>query len=196
MMRIGLTGGIGSGKSAVAAVFEHLGAAVYYSDDRAKALMTESDELRSNITAAFGTEAYLLNGELNKEFLRHTIFTDAACRQQMNDLVHPAVGKDFVRWADNQTSGIVLFESALLFQTSSKDLMHRTIVVTAPDKIRIARVMQRDGISQEAAVQRINVQLPQIDMILLADDIINNSGKQLIIPQILTLITDYNNGKV
>lgn len=195
-MRIGLTGGIGSGKSTVAAIFEHLGAAVYYSDDRAKALMTESDELRSGIAAAFGSEAYLPSGELNKEFLRRAIFTDAAGRRQMNDLVHPAVGKDFLQWTEYQTANIVLFESALLFQTDSRTLMQRTIVVLAPDAVRIVRVMQRDGISRAAAIQRMDAQLTQLEMIEEADDLIYNNGKKLIIPQILTLITNYNNGKV
>lgn len=190
-MRIGLTGGIGCGKSTVAAVFEHLGAAVYYSDDRAKALMTESEELRSEISATFGKDAYLPSGELNKDFLRKVIFADAAGRQQMNDLVHPAVGKDFMQWAENQHTHIVLFESALLLQTASKAQMHRTIVVTAPDEIRIARMLRRDGISRETAIQRISIQLPQNEMIGQADDIIDNSGIILIIPQILTLITHY-----
>ena len=190
-MRIGLTGGIGCGKSTVAVVFEHLGAAVYYSDDRAKALMTESEELRSEISATFGKDAYLPSGELNKDFLRKVIFADAAGRQQMNDLVHPAVGKDFMQWAENQHTHIVLFESALLLQTASKAQMHRTIVVTAPDEIRIARMLRRDGISRETAIQRISTQLPQNEMIGQAYYIIDNSGIILIIPQILTLITHY-----
>ena len=195
-MRIGLTGGIGCGKSVVASVFEHLGAAVYYSDDRAKALMTESEELRSSIVAAFGTESYLPGGELNKDYLRRIVFADAAGRQQMNCLVHPAVGKDFEQWAGNQQARVVLFESALLLQTASRQLMHRIVAVTAPDEIRVARIMQRDGITREAAILRISSQLPQNDICTLADDIIDNSGNQLIIPQVLTLITHYNNGKV
>lgn len=196
MIRIGLTGGIGSGKSVAATVFEHLGAAVYNSDARAKLLMIESEKLRSEISATFGKDAYLPNGELNKEFLRKIVFSDAEGRRQMNSLVHPAVTNDFNLWAEGQKTSIVLFESALLLQTASRAQMNKILVVTAPLEIRIARVMQRDSISREAALIRIDTQLAQEEMCAQADDIIDNSGDKLIIPQILTLITHYNNGKV
>lgn len=195
-MHIGLTGGIGSGKSTVAAVFEHLGVPVYYSDNQAKKLMTESDELRASITAAFGSEAYLPDGNLNKDYLRHIVFADEAGRLQMNGLVHPAVGKDFLSWTQRQQTNMTIFESALLFQSPTRVHMHRIVAVTAPEEIRIARVMLRDKITRASAIQRLNSQLTQSEISAQADEIIDNSGNTLIIPQILTLITHYNNGKV
>jgi len=141
---IGLTGGIGSGKSTVAKVFEILGIPVYYADDRAKSLMNENQELRAEITNAFGSESYLRSGQINRTYLAETVFSDPAKVSTINGLVHPAVAQDFKTWAMAQKSPYVLKEAALIFETGSHQKLDAVINVSSPLRIRISRVLMRD----------------------------------------------------
>jgi dephospho-CoA kinase len=173
MKRIGLTGGIGSGKSTVAGFFEKLGIPIYNSDEEAKRLMIQDPTLIQGIKELIGTEAYE-EGKLNRSFIAKKIFNDEGLLQAMNDLVHPAVRRDFLNWAEKQESPYVIQETALIFENGMQDFYDATILVTAPIEIRIARVLYRDKSSKESIQQRMHNQLPDAEKEMLADHVIVN----------------------
>lgn len=186
--RIGLTGGIGSGKSTVAKIFEILGIPVYYADDRAKKLMNESLEIRAKIQENFGEETYDDKGLLNREFLAKTIFSDPEKVKIINSIVHPVVGKDFEEWADQQSSPYVLKEAALIFESESHEKLDAVITVSSPIKIRINRILMRDPHrSSDQINQIIDQQLPDEIKNEKADYVIKNKDNVMLIPQVLSL---------
>lgn len=185
---IGITGGIGSGKSTVARIFEILGIPIYYADDRAKSLMELSSELIKDIKNAFGPEAYLENGKLNRSYLAKEVFSDPEKVKTINALVHPAVGKDFEAWAKKQKSPYVLKEAALIFETEGDKKLDFVINVSAPLKIRVARVLSRDPHRSISQVnQIIDQQLPDEKKNAMADFVIRNADNKLLIPQVLKI---------
>lgn len=192
MLKIGITGGIGSGKTTVCRIFELLGVAVYYADVRAKILMQTDLELIEGIKMSFGKEAY--NGQvLNRAFLGAIVFNNAERLQQLNGLVHPAVFRDFDAWSLKQQGLYVLKEAAILFESgSSKDCAY-TILVKSPVDLRTSRVMLRDGISKTDVMKRMDKQMSDEEKEKLASFVILNDEVQLVIPQVLALhnqITD------
>lgn len=158
MYKVGITGGIGSGKSTVCAMLEELGVAVYNSDTRAKVLMSESDVLREAIVARFGQECYA-GRELNRGYLAERVFANADELAALNALVHPAVMSDFEAWAECQESSYVVLESAILFEAGLERSVDMAIAVLAPEDLRIERAMARDGSTREQVVARIGRQL-------------------------------------
>ncbi|WP_424000387.1 dephospho-CoA kinase [Maribacter sp. IgM3_T14_3] len=158
MMIVGLTGGIGSGKSTVAAMFKELDVPVYNSDDRAKYLMNTSIEIKEKLIALLGDEAYE-NGQLNRPFIAKKVFNDSELLANLNGIVHPVVRQDFLAWVKEQDSCYVIQETALLFENNSQNLYDRIIVVTAPKELRISRVLDRDNSTREQVMARINNQL-------------------------------------
>lgn len=158
MYKVGITGGIGSGKSTVCAMLEELGVAVYNSDARAKELMTTSATLREAIVARFGAECYTSEG-LNRGYLAERVFGDAAELAALNSLVHPAVMADFEAWAERQEGSYVVFESAILFEAGLEQRVDMAVAVLSPEELRIERAMRRDGASREQVVARIRRQL-------------------------------------
>lgn len=158
MYKVGITGGIGSGKSTVCAMLEEMGVAVYNSDARAKELMTTSATLREAIVARFGAECYTSEG-LNRGYLAERVFGDAAELAALNSLVHPAVMADFEAWAERQEGSYVVFESAILFEAGLEQRVDMAIAVLSPEELRIERAMRRDGASREQVVARIRRQL-------------------------------------
>ena len=144
MMKVGITGGIGSGKSTVCRLFARLGVAVYDSDAGAKRLMTEDAELRRRITDRFGAEAYA-DGTLNRTYLAGRVFSEAQALADLNAIVHPAVRADFAAWAEQQEGDYVILESALLFDAGFDACVDRTVAVLAPEALRIERTCRRDG---------------------------------------------------
>lgn len=185
---VGITGGIGSGKSTVCQFFKILGIPVYSADDRAKWLMSNDPELKSILSKEFGEETYLSDGTLNRNFLAQTVFSDAEKVKKINAIVHPAVGKDFKFWADKQIAPYLLKEAALLFETGSDKDLDKVINVSSPLKIRVARVLMRDPHRDEDQInQIINQQLPDEKKNELADFVIKNSENKLLIPQILEI---------
>lgn len=184
MKVIGITGGIGSGKTTCCQVFEELGVPVYYADLRAKLLMVENP-LRGKIVQAFGEKAY--NGTLlNRTYLSEQVFNSKEKLSVLNGLVHPAVADDFEEWLEeNKAADYVLKEAAILFETGADEHVDITVLVIAPQELRLERVMQRDGTSKEEVQQRMNNQWTQERKVKLADHIINNDGAQLLIPQAL-----------
>ena len=158
MRKIGITGGIGSGKSRLCRLFAERGVAVYDTDAAAKRLMTEDAALVEAIKSRFGVESYA-DGALNRPYLAARVFSDAAERQALNGLVHPAVKADFVAWAEQQEGDYVILESALLFEAGLDALVDAVVAVMAPEALRIERVRQRDGVSEEQVRSRMAAQL-------------------------------------
>lgn len=185
---VGITGGIGSGKTTVCKVFEVLGATTYYADDRAKWLMENDIELVSQIKNLFGDKAYSKE-KLDRQNIARQVFKDDSLLKKLNGLVHPAVAKDVEKWADtNQDSSLLLKEAALLFETGSYKKLKKTILVTAPEEIRIERVVTRDSHrSVEDVKDIIRKQMDDKEKIPLADFVIENDGKQSVIKQVMNI---------
>lgn len=158
MYKVGITGGIGSGKSTVCDMLSGYGIAVYVADDRAKGLMTESEQLRSALVAAFG-EATYDGGKLNRAYLAESVFSNTEALARLNAIVHPAVMADFDRWAEEQEGEYVVLESAILFEAGLDDRVDTTVAVMAPKDIRLQRAMQRDGATREQIERRMDNQL-------------------------------------
>lgn len=157
-MKVGITGGIGSGKSTVCRLFAQRGIAVYDSDREAKRLMTEDGALRAGITARFGAESYV-DGALNRRYLASRVFSDAQALADLNALVHPAVRSDFASWAERQAGPYVILESAILFEVGLEGAVDRTVAVLAPLELRLSRTCRRDGCDEEAVRRRMAAQL-------------------------------------
>ncbi|MEM8938548.1 MAG: dephospho-CoA kinase [Bacteroidota bacterium] len=185
---IGITGGIGSGKSTVCKVFELLGHKVYYADDRGKWLMNHEASLKRGIRTLFGNNAYFEN-KLNKKYIGNLVFKSPDLLEKLNELVHPAVAIDLQKWIlENNQEKILFDESALLFEVGSYKEMDLTILVTAPKEIRIQRVISRDDYRTETSVKEImNQQMEDKKKIDLADFVVQNDNKQSIIKQIMNL---------
>ena len=184
MLKIGLTGGIGSGKTIVAQVFEKLGAPVFYADIEAKKCIQEDTDLIKQLKATFGNDIYV-DRQLQKDRLASIIFNDNSALQTINRLVHPAVQRVFEEWCAAQNASYVLKEAAILFESGSDKDLDQIICVSAPDDLRKQRVMQRDGITESQVLDRMSKQWDQSRKIELAHFHILNNEKQLLIPQVL-----------
>ena len=184
MYKVGLTGGMGAGKSTVARIFEILHIPIYFSDYAAKRLMTESETLVKSIIDLLGPEAYI-DGDLNRPFIAEKVFGNKENIIALNTLVHPAVRTDFATWAENQSSPYVMNEAALHFETGGSAYMNMNISVSASEKIRIDRIIRRDALTEEQIRARLLQQMPQEEKDQLADFIIYNDGDQALIPQVL-----------
>lgn len=158
MYKVGITGGIGSGKSTVCAILAEFGVAVYDSDSRAKRLMNEDNTLRERLVERFGSEVYCAEG-LNRRYLAERVFGNPEELKALNAIVHPAVMDDFDRWALEQEGGYVVLESAILFEASLDRRVDVSVAVMAPEELRIERAMQRDGAQREQIVARMNNQI-------------------------------------
>lgn len=186
MLRIGLTGGIGSGKSTIARMFEVLGVPVYYADKAAKRLYNTDKELMASLKQHFGEDIYT-EGEINKTRLAEIVFNDEKKLALLNSLVHPPTIRDAEKWMSNQNSPYVIKEAALLFESGSVASLDYVIGVKAPVALRIKRVMDRDGVTREEVMRRINRQIDEEIKMKLCDFIIQNNEQQLVIPQVLAL---------
>jgi len=173
MMVVGLTGGIGSGKSTIAKAFAALGIAVFNSDEQAKALIATDAEVKERIIAAFGEEAYH-NGEYNRAYIAQIVFNNSKKLAILNGIVHPALAEYFKRWAKEQTSPYVLKEAAILFESGSYKDCDYIITVTAPEEVRIARVMARDHCTEAQVRARMAQQWSDAQRIALSNAVIEN----------------------
>ena len=190
MLRIGITGGIGSGKTTVARIFEVLGIPVYYADDAAKRLMNEDEELQQKIIENFGPEVYE-NKQLNRTKLASLVFNDPQKLALLNTLVHPATIADAENWMknighENNSSEIpfAIKEAALLFESGAQKNLDYVIGVNAPYKLRLQRAMKRDKLTKEAVESRLNKQMDETKKMNLCNFIITNDEEQLLIPQV------------
>jgi dephospho-CoA kinase len=185
MLQVGLTGGIGSGKTLVCSILGKLGIPVYSADIEARKLMNSNTELKEGIVKMFGEEAYH-EDSLNREFLSDTVFGDHDKLAMLNGLVHPAVRKDFHRWASGQLEApYVVEEAAILFESGAFREMDISVLIYAPAEIRINRVMARDHVDREAVLKRMGHQLSEKQKMKLADHIIYNDGVQMLLPQVI-----------
>jgi dephospho-CoA kinase len=187
--RVGVTGGIGSGKSIVCRIFKTLGVPVYDADSRARDLMVHHKPLRQNITEEFGPDAYLSNGELNRKLIAGDAFGNASRLEKLNNLVHPVVRDDYRDWLALQTEyPYVIKEAALIFEAGTWSDLDKVIVVSAPESLRLRRVLQRDSHRTEEDVRQIlQNQMPEEEKLRRADFVILNDESQLVLPQVLQL---------
>lgn len=186
MLKIGLTGGIGSGKSTVAKVFEILGIPVYYADDRAKELMNEDGPLKEAIKTNFGDAVYA-GGALNRKMLAEIVFASPEKLQLLNSLVHPATLSDAEDWFHRQASPYCIKEAALIFESGAHHHLDHVIGVTAPAPLRILRTMHRDGVTKEEVAARMDKQLDEAIKMKLCDFVLKNDEQELLLPQVLAL---------
>ncbi|MGZ3901439.1 MAG: dephospho-CoA kinase [Bacteroidia bacterium] len=185
-MIVGLTGGIGSGKSIVARVFGALGCVLFNTDEAAREIYFDA-EIKVKVIALLGQESYSSERELNKSFISSKIFSDTDLLHRLNSVIHPAVKKKFEKFAQENKGSVIIKESALLFEANLHKSMDAVIMVTADDELRIQRVMQRDGSGREDVIKKIKSQLPQEEKIKLADYIIYNNEKEFVITQVLEI---------
>lgn len=186
MLRIGITGGIGSGKSTVAHVFEILGIPVYYADAEAKKMMNEDEELKEQIIHTFGAATYE-HGTLNRKLLASIVFADKTKLALLNSLVHPATIRHGKQWMDRQQTPYVIKEAALIFESGSQEYLDYVIGVSAPLHLRIQRAMQRDKVSREEIIDRMKHQINEEIKMRLCDFIIKNNEQELVIVQVMAL---------
>lgn len=186
-IKVGITGGIGSGKSFVSKIFKTLGVPFYDADKEAKRLMNTHPHIREGLMQAFGPQVYDAQGMLNRKWLSEQVFNDSDKLQQLNGIVHPIVIQDAVDWSLRQTFPYSLKEAALLYESGSYKTLDFTILVVAPQELRIARVMARDGVSREDVLARMHKQMTDEEKKKYASFTIVNDGKQPLIPQIYTI---------
>ena len=187
MKAVGITGGIGAGKSIVSRIFQTLGISIYDADIRARQIMNNSQDVVMAVKDLFGEDSYA-SGELNRALVAQMAFHDPVKLEALNAIVHPAVAADFERWLHVQTGPYVLKEAALLFETGSYKELHGVIVVDAPESIRVRRVLQRDLHRDEKQIRAImNKQMDSQQKIEMADYVITNDEKVPVIPQVLAL---------
>lgn len=190
MIRVGVTGGIGSGKSLVCHVFSQLGIPVYTADEEAKHLMDHNPQIKKGLTGIFG-DSIFADGKLNRKMLSDMIFDDPVLLSDVNRIIHPVVIKDFLDWCGSFTSApFVIQESAILFETNAINLFDFIILVTAPLEIRIQRVLNRSGMTREKVMRIIKNQLPEEEKIVRSHFVIKNDDSTLILPRILSINTE------
>lgn len=195
MKKVAITGGIGSGKTKVCELLQEKGYPVYPSDDKAKYLMVHDQGLRTKLLALLGTEAYVVGNDgqvldLNKGFISSAIFEDSSLKTRLESLVHPVVREDFEKWSNEQTSSLVFHESALVLLTRYYLHFDAVVLVSAPESIRVERVMKRDGISREAVLKRIQSQPFYDELEERATHLIDNSGVIRLEDQVMALLED------
>jgi dephospho-CoA kinase len=189
MKKIGITGGIGTGKTFVCHILEKLGYPIFYSDQVAKKLMHENIDLINKIKQLLGNESYL-NGIIDKPFIAQKIFEIPTLRNELNAIVHPEVYLAFENWCNSQTSKLVFNESALLFETESYKRFDKTILITADISIKIERIKKRDLLDEIEIKRRMNSQLSDEIKLKLADFVIDNNGEKLVLPQLIKCINE------
>lgn len=190
MLKVGVTGGIGSGKSTVTAMLESLGAAVYNSDQRAKALMVEDANVIASIKELLGESAYTAQGVLDRAYIASRVFADKALLDRLNAIVHPVVARDFDRWADTmqqQGYAYVVQEAAILIESGAYRSMDLVVEVSAPVELRVERTCRRDQQPAAAVLQRLKAQMDSDEREKYADCIIYADERRLLIPQVLAL---------
>lgn len=185
MIKVGITGGIGSGKSVVSELLRSMGYPVFDTDREAKQLMERSAIIRTKLTEAFGDQVYSESG-LNRPYLASLIFHDPAARLQVNAIVHPEVRSYFQNWCEGQHSDVVFFESAILYESDFHHLADAIWVVSAPEKVRLMRTVRRDGVTPEQVLARMRSQLAQEEKEARADFVIQNNNEEALIPQVLS----------
>lgn len=185
-LKIGITGGIGSGKTTVARIFEVLGIPVYYADDAAKRIMNEDETLKQQIIKNFGEGSYT-DGRLNREYLAAIVFSDKKKLAILNALVHPATIRNSIAWMKKQKTSYAIREAALIFESGVQGQLDYVIGVSAPLELRIERAMLRDKLTRQQVQERMDRQINETIKMRLCDFVIINDEKQPVIPQVMRL---------
>jgi dephospho-CoA kinase len=186
MLKVGITGGIGSGKSTVTRIFEVLGVPVYYADGAAKRLMNEDGLLKQQLIAQFGANAYK-DGRLNRAYLSSIVFNNKEKLELLNSIVHPVTIRDAEEWMQKQKSPYAIKEAALIFESGAQAGLDYVIGVYAPAPLRILRTMKRDGVDRTEVISRMNRQIQETIKMRLCDFVITNDEQSLIVPQVIDL---------
>ena len=187
MIKIGITGGIGSGKTLISSVIEHIGYPVFYSDIEAKNILEKDQKVKSEMEELFGNDIYIVN-KLNRPLLSNLLFSNKSLIEKVNSIVHPIVRLKFDVWSKEKKTSIVFNEAAILFETEAYKKFDASILVIAPQEVRLKRVMLRDNLSKEQIISRINNQWLDEDKISLATHVISNNGSDPILSQIENVI--------
>ena len=185
-LKVGITGGIGSGKSTVAKIFEVLGIPVYYADEAARRIMNDDEQVRQQIIAYFGPSAYK-NNQLDRQYIGSQVFNNKEKLELMNSLVHPATIRDSENWMHRQTTPYAIKEAAIIFESGTQDQYDYIIGVTAPVPLRVLRAMKRDGSTRDQVLARMEKQIQDVIKMRLCDFVIHNDEQQAIIPQVTKL---------
>jgi dephospho-CoA kinase len=186
-IKVGLTGGIGSGKSTVCNIFRILGVPVFQADNVGKELLNKNEKVKAEIIRLFGEEIYRNDGTVDRKKLAEIIFNDEIQLRKVNKIVHPEVRKEYKKWLEKQNAAYVIHEAAILFESGFYKMMEFTILVTAPEQQRIEWVMKRDGATEKQVRERMARQWPEEKKQKLADVVLHNNNKDLIIPEIIKL---------
>ena len=186
MLKIGLTGGLGSGKTTVAAIFEVLNVPVYYADDASKRLLNENPDIKKAVVNAFGQESYI-NGMPDRKYLARIVFNNQEKLAKLNSILHPSTLADAANWIKKQNSPYIIKEAALLFESGSNKSLDYVIGIKAPLDLRLQRAIKRDSISEKEVMSRIDSQMNEEEKLKSCDFIIVNDEEQLLIPQVVKL---------
>ncbi|MDR0970108.1 MAG: dephospho-CoA kinase [Lentimicrobiaceae bacterium] len=186
-LRVGITGNIGSGKTLVCSIFEHLNVPVFYADKEAK-LLYDNDIVKRNVKNYFGSTSYFENGTLNRAFISECVFNDRKALDFLENILYPALNERFEYWSEqNQTKDYVLYEAALIFEKNLQSRFDKLILVTAPESLRLARVMKRDALSKEQIRLRMKQQWNESEKQKKVDFVIENDNQNMLIPQVLKI---------
>ena len=193
MLKVGLTGGIGAGKSTILLIFKSLGIPVYEADDRAKWLINHHPELIQLLSSEFGNDIYN-NGLINTSYLSNIVFKDPEKLQLLNDIVHPKVAEDFTIWCSSQKAKYIVKEAAILIESKAYQQLDKIILVTADKEERVKRIMDRDGVSEHEVLQRMRNQMTDEQKIPYADYIIENNSQESLIEKAQLIHNKLANG--
>lgn len=186
---VGITGGIGSGKSVVSKILKIIGYPVYDSDTEARRLNEQDPDVKQQLMAAFGEDIYA-DGKLNKPKLASLIFQSDENRLLVNSIVHPAVKRDFLQWAERQQTDIVFLEAAILYESGFNEFMNKVVAVTAPEDVRVQRAIKRDNATEQQVVNRIHSQMNQDELARMADYVVVNDNCLPLLPQVEALVNN------
>jgi len=187
MIKVAVTGGIGSGKSVVCKIFEKIGIPVFNADFEAKKLINTSRTIHDKLVSLFGAAIYQSNGDIHRKKMADLIFNDNFALQKVNEIVHPEVRKRFIEWGKEQNSPYIIQEAAIIFESKQTQSFDKIITVTAPLELKIERVIKRDQVSKEEVYKRMQSQLPDEIKIAKSDFVIMNDEIEMIIPQIIEI---------
>ena len=191
---IGITGGIGSGKTFICSIFRTLSVPVYEADNESKRLVNTSSIIRAKLTANYGDDIYLPTGDLNKQKLANIIFNDKKELEKVNNIIHPAVFDDLKAWVKkNSDNNYLIHEAAIMFESGANMLMDAVIFIDAPEEIRIKRVLERGNTTEKEVKRIIDNQMKVSEKKKLSDYVITNDEKEFLLPQINKLHNIFNN---
>lgn len=193
IVKLAITGGIGSGKSVVSRMMNVLGVPVYDCDVNAKRLMTEDEHIVSELKRMFGEECYEDDGTLNRQYIAARIFTDKENIERVNALVHPAVKRDFEQWTTRQNANVVAVETAILYESGMMDSVNKVLVVWAEKETAVKRTMERSGMNRMQVENRMNNQMCVDDLLLMSDYSLYNDGDEPLLPQVMALVQELKN---